>query len=97
MGEGKPIAHTRFQRTGRLPEPLVEVPAPFAPGDVDEEAIVHQTRLFVFVEAQVEELTQVPPTLRRPEGIGIVESPCAGIALLRGAIAQKRDQIPWRQ
>src|SRR5207248_11449450 len=90
-------ANTRYQSSGRLPDPLVKFPTPFAPGDVDEQAIAHQTRLFVFVKAQVEELAQEPPTLRRPEGIGIVERAGARIALLRCTIAQKRDEIPRRQ
>jgi len=70
-----------------LPEPLVKVPAPRATSDVDEQSIEHQTLVFVFVEAQVEKLAQVPPTLRRPKGVGMPDIARAGVPFLGGAIA----------
>jgi hypothetical protein len=47
---------------------------------VDEEAIAHQTRLFVFIEAQIEELAQVSPTLRRaPKAEAEWSAPAQGL------------------
>jgi hypothetical protein len=80
-----------------LPEPLVKVPTTLATSDVDDQSIEHQTLLFIFVEAQVEKLAQVPPTLRRPEGIGMLDTACAGVALLGNTIAQKGCDIPRGQ
>jgi hypothetical protein len=64
---------------------------------VDDQPIKHQPLLFIFVEAKVEKLTQVPATLRRPEGIGMLDTARAGVALLGSAIAQKGCDIPRGQ
>ena len=52
---------------------------------------------FVLVEAEIEKLPQIPPALRRAEGIGMPDVAGAGIAVLCAAMAQKGDGVARRQ
>src|SRR6516165_12079871 len=91
----KEVAHAR--RTRRLSESLVEVAASLAAGNVDQQAVEYGALLFVLVQAEVKKLPQVPPALRRAEGVGMSDVGGAGITPLDSAVPQERHCIPRRQ
>jgi hypothetical protein len=63
---------------------------------VDEHAVEHHALLLVLVEAEVEKLAQVPPALRRAEGISLTDTAGTGVAILCAAMAQKGDGVARR-
>jgi len=91
----KEVAHAR--RTRRLSESLVEVAASLAAGNVDQQAVEYGALLFVLVQAEVKKLPQVPPALRRAEGVGMSDVGGAGVTPLDSAVPQERHCIPRRQ
>ena len=76
---------------------MVEIIAPLTARNVDEEAVENHAFLFVFVEAEVEKLPQIPPALRRAEGIGPPNVIGAGIAVLGTAVAEERNGVACGQ
>src|SRR5690242_16309285 len=80
-----------------LTKALVEVAPSLTTGDVDGDAVEDYALPFVLVEAEVEKLPQIPPVLRRAEGIRPLNVTSARVAVLGAAAAQEGNGVACRQ